>query len=360
MDMIDSKHLRLIVAIDQFGSLTKAAKELHLTQSALSHQLKQLEEHLGVEVFHRMGNQLYFTEAGKEFKDQASQILEAFNKLELRMQEIHKSQAERYIHGYSQREAQRLVDQATSVADFLHHDSKWNAGSRVLEIGCGVGAQTQIIAQQNPAVQFVSIDISPGSLATAQANIAALGLGNVTFQLKDVHAMTSKQDGVFDHLFICFLLEHLTNPLETLAQVKGLLRPGGTITVIEGDHGSTFFHPDNKYAQKLVHGQVELQHKRGGNANIGRALYPLLEKAGFKQIEVSPRQIYVDQSKPQLVAGFIKNTFTAMIQGISEDLIHEEIVSSTELEHGIAGLLRTAEPGGVFSYTFFKGKAVKL
>ena len=46
-----------------------------------------------------------------------------------------------------------------------------------------------------------------------------------------------------------------------------------------------------------------------------------------------------------------------MIQGMSEEIISEEILSQEELDKGIDGLLRTAEKDGVFSYTFFKGIA---
>jgi hypothetical protein len=45
-----------------------------------------------------------------------------------------------YVHGYAPREAQRLLDQAGTLADLLHHDTAYPAGSRVLEAGCGVGA----------------------------------------------------------------------------------------------------------------------------------------------------------------------------------------------------------------------------
>ena len=356
--MIDSKHLRLIVTIDQLGSLNKASKELHLTQSALSHQLKNLEEYLGIHVFHRIGNQLFFTEAGKELRDRAKSILDEFGNLESRMLEIKESQLSRYIHGYSHREAKRLADQASTVAEYLHHDSIWKDGAKILEVGCGVGAQTEIIAQKNPKSQFLSIDISESSLEVARSKIKTQGIKNVEFRLQDIRELCKNNDGLFDHIFICFLLEHLSNPLETLKMLKNILKKSGTITIIEGDHGSTFFYPDSLHAQKVVQAQVELQQKRGGNANIGRALFPLLDKADYQEIKVNPRQVYVDHSKPTLVEGFIKNTFTAMIQGMAEDLLQEKLVSNAELETGINGLLRTTEKDGVFSYTFFKATAV--
>jgi hypothetical protein len=50
--------------------------------------------------------------------------------------------------------------------------------------------------------------------------------------------------------FVCFVLEHLPRPSEALAALRGVIRPGGTITVIEGDHGSTYFHPESAYARR--------------------------------------------------------------------------------------------------------------
>ena len=43
-----------------------------------------------------------------------------------------------YVHGYSEEEANRLRDQARTLADLIHDDTKYSTGSRVLEVGCGV------------------------------------------------------------------------------------------------------------------------------------------------------------------------------------------------------------------------------
>ncbi|HYC83922.1 MAG TPA: LysR family transcriptional regulator, partial [Chryseosolibacter sp.] len=65
--MIEIRHFKLVDTVARFGSLTKAAERLFLTQSALSHQLKELENHLGAQVFYRVNNQLHFTPLGREF-----------------------------------------------------------------------------------------------------------------------------------------------------------------------------------------------------------------------------------------------------------------------------------------------------
>jgi len=78
-----------------------------------------------------------------------------------------------YVHGYDPRENARLEDQAGTLADLLHSDTSYPAGSRVLEAGCGVGAQTVTLAQRSPGAQFMAIDISPDSLAEARKRIDA-------------------------------------------------------------------------------------------------------------------------------------------------------------------------------------------
>ncbi len=92
---------------------------------------------------------------------------------------------------------------------------------------------------------------------------------------------------------------------------------------------------------------------------IGRELYPLLRAAGYHSIRVSPRMVYVDSSKPELVEGFTKRTFTAMIEGVQEPAMEAGIVERNVFEQGIRDLYRTAEADGVFCYTFFKAIANK-
>jgi SAM-dependent methyltransferase len=225
----------------------------------------------------------------------------------------------------------------------------------VLEAGCGVGAQTVTLVRNSPRARFVSIDISEQSLAAAQAKVHA---PNVRFRHADVFQLPFERES-FDHVFVCFLLEHLARPLEALARLKDVLKPGGSMTLIEGDHGSTYFHPDNEAAYAAIRCQVELQRASGGNANIGRELYPLMLQAGFSGVRVSPRMVYVDSSRPHLVEGFTKKTFTAMIEGVREPAIKAGMISPERFDEGIRALYRTAEADGVFCYTFFKAVAEK-
>ncbi len=263
-----------------------------------------------------------------------------------------------YVHGYDPRENVRLQDQAATLVELLHADTIYPAGSKVLEAGCGVGAQTVTLARNSPEAQITSVDISDKSLAMARLKAEAAGITNVVFQQGDIFRLPFAPNS-FDHIFVCFVLEHLPEPVKALNILKNYLKSGGTITVIEGDHGSTYFFPESAAAHEAIGCQVELQKRAGGNANIGREPYPLLNGAGFEAIQVSPRMVYVDASRPGFVDGFTKKTFTAMIAGVREAALAAGIIDQGTFDQGIQDLYRTTEPDGVFCYTFFKAVAIK-
>jgi SAM-dependent methyltransferase len=263
-----------------------------------------------------------------------------------------------YVHGYSHRESERLADQAETLTSLLHSDTHYPAGSRVLEAGCGIGAQTVILAKNSPGALITSVDISDDSLQRAEKKVRQEMIPNVTFQQGDIFRLPFAP-GSFDHIFVCFVLEHLSEPRQALEQLRPLLKEGGTLTVIEGDHGSTFFYPEHEDARRAVQCLVEIQKQLGGNALIGRELFPLVCDAGYRDVHVSPRMVYVDSSRPALVEGFTKLTFTAMVEGVGPEVLKQGLMNAEAWDRGIAALYRTAEPDGVFCYSFFKATARK-
>jgi protein-L-isoaspartate O-methyltransferase len=261
-----------------------------------------------------------------------------------------------YVHGYRPREHERLQDQAGTLVDLLHADTAYPPGSSVLEAGCGVGAQTVTLARRSPDARFTSVDVSAESVAEARRRVEEAGIGNVELRQADIFDLPF-EPASFDHVFVCFVLEHLSRPVEALSLLGGLLRPGGTITVIEGDHGSAYFHPDSPAAHAAIACQIRLQGQAGGDALIGRRLYPLMVEAGFDAVGVSPRMVYVDSSRPNLVDGFTRKTFTAMIEGVREPALAAGLIEPADFDAGVRALHRTTEADGVFCYTFFKGVA---
>ncbi|MGL6251170.1 MAG: LysR family transcriptional regulator, partial [Billgrantia desiderata] len=72
--MIELRHLRTLIALRDAGSLVEAAERVHLTQSALSHQIKDLEERLGTALFVRKTRPVEFTRAGQRLLVLAEQV----------------------------------------------------------------------------------------------------------------------------------------------------------------------------------------------------------------------------------------------------------------------------------------------
>ena len=263
-----------------------------------------------------------------------------------------------YVHGYSAHETRRLGDQADTLAALLHTGTSYPAGSRVLEVGCGVGAQTVHLVAASPEAEFVAVDVSATSLAEARARVSAHApAARVSWLQADLFELPFP-DASFDHVFVCFVLEHLAAPGQALQALRRVLRPGGALTVIEGDHGSAFFHPDSAYARATIDCQVRLQSMAAGNALLGRALHPLLTAAGYENVAVRPRTVYTDPSRPALVGGFTRNTFIAMIESVRDQALAAGLMTATDWDRGIDDLHRTAAEDGTFHYTFFKGEAV--
>ena len=123
--------------------------------------------------------------------------------------------------------------------------------------------------------------------------------------------------------------------------------------MIEGDHGSAYFHPKSAAADTAIRCLVDLQRESGGNALVGRELYPLMMQAGYADIRVSPRMVYVDASRPALVDGFTRQTFAAMVEG-PEYRARTRHDDNRRMGTGDNGSVPHLEPDGVFCYTFFK------
>lgn len=259
-----------------------------------------------------------------------------------------------YVHGYSEREARRLLDQAYSVRDLLHHDSEFPTGSRILEPACGIGAQTVTLASNNPGSLFVSFDLSEGSLETAAERTEALGLENVRVLSADLFELPFASD-TFDGVFICHLLEHLKDPVGALRALLKMVRPGGSVTVIEGDHGSCYFHPMSDETMQAWRCLIRVQADLGGDSLIGRRLYSVMAEAGGLDPIVSPRMVYADRSRPEVMDAFVAKTIIPMVEGVKEQAIERGYITPAAWKKGLADLRAIVSSDvGSFCYTFFK------
>jgi len=264
-----------------------------------------------------------------------------------------------YVHGYSERETQRLYEQADILEDILHTGTAYPAEARVLEAGCGVGGQTRFLVKRSPDALFTCIDVSEKSLATAQRLKAQAGFSHVFFQREDIQHLGFANQS-FDHVFVCFVLEHLDDPVGALVELKRVLAPGGTITVIEGDHGSCFWHPETPASLAAWNGLITAQRKIGHDPNIGRRLTPLLTEAGYDVQSCQPAWLYADRLKPTLRDGMVDHIIVPMVQSAEPQILTDHLVPKDVYEQGIRDLSRVdVMDEGTFFYTWFKAVAMK-
>lgn len=264
-----------------------------------------------------------------------------------------------YVHGYSEREAQRLYEQAEILEAILHADTCYPAGSKVLEAGCGVGAQSRLLLKRSPDAVFTCIDISEKSLATAQRLKEKPGFEQITFRQENIHRL-SFPDETFDHAFVCFVLEHLDDPVAALVELKRVLKPSGTLTIIEGDHGSCFWHPETPASVAAWNGLIAAQRGIGHDPNIGRRLTPLITEAGFELQSCRPAWLYADRLNPSLREGMVDHIIVPMVRSSEEQILKDNLVQSDVYRQGIADLSRVDEiEDGTFFYTWFKAVAKK-
>src|SRR5688572_31769014 len=85
---LDSRHLRLIAEVARAESVTRAADRLNVTQSAVSHQLRELEDKLGTPIFVRSGRRMLPTPAGRLLVEAAGHVLNTIGQVEARVSQL--------------------------------------------------------------------------------------------------------------------------------------------------------------------------------------------------------------------------------------------------------------------------------
>jgi 2-polyprenyl-3-methyl-5-hydroxy-6-metoxy-1,4-benzoquinol methylase len=140
-----------------------------------------------------------------------------------------------YVLGHTAAEQLRLIRQAKFLAPATEHflrDAGISPGMRVLDIGCGMGDVTMLVAQLvGPGGRVVSIDLDQASIETAKRRAFAAGFENTTYHRADISAFTD--DEPFDAIVGRLVVEFLPDPIAAIGRLCGLLRPGGIMALQE-------------------------------------------------------------------------------------------------------------------------------
>jgi SAM-dependent methyltransferase len=195
--------------------------------------------------------------------------------------------SEKYVHGYSNEEQKRLLYQAELLSSFLHVDLPFENSKHLLEIGCGVGAQTKLLLNKFPNLKITGVDYSKTQIAAAAEYLAAeIDLGRVELVCGDARQVLFDDEfKTFDCAYVCFVLEHVSEPERILQQAYSNLCLNSPIVCTEVMNFTLYSKPNYKSIEAYWSALNELQNKYGGNPNIGVELGSLLHNSGFVNIE---------------------------------------------------------------------------
>lgn len=263
-----------------------------------------------------------------------------------------------YLHGFSRDEQERLRKQARFGEYTVYQNINLSAVQELLEVGCGVGAQSEILLRRFPELKITGIDRSEKQLQVAKNHLTGLPFAAQRFSLKQMDATAMEfSSNSFDGAFLCWILEHVPDPIRVLSEVRRVLRPGSPIYVTEVMNSSFFLDPYSPNVWKYWMAFNEYQLEQKGDPFIGAKLGNFLMQLGYKDIKTEVKTWFLDNRYPQArkdcIEYWTELLLSASEQLIKADYVSEEIVFGMKEEMAKVG----NDPNAVFYYSFVQASA---
>lgn len=263
-----------------------------------------------------------------------------------------------YIHGFDEIEQKRLVTQSKVLEDIIFEKIDFTGRDKILEVGCGVGAQTEILLNKYPSSHITGIELSEVQLNTAKTYVNSK-FDTSRFSLNEMNAEEMMfEDNSFDAIYICWVLEHVKNPQKVIDECYRVLKKGGVISISEVQNNSLFFVPESKVLSEYWNKYNTLQIEMGGNPFVGVEIGNFLFNSHFSDIETYPRGFILDNNSRDKRNIMVDYWCNLMLSGFDE-LVENNSVLLSEKDLIISEINKVKEENGVFHYTFIQGKASK-
>ena len=196
----------------------------------------------------------------------------------------------RYTHGHhdSVLRSHRWRSAANSAAYLI---DLLNPGQRLLDVGCGPGTITVDLARLVWPGPVVAIDHAPAAVmaartAAAAAGMGGAGVGSIAFAVADV-ASLDHPDGTFDVVHAHQVLQHLTEPVAALREMRRVCAPGGVVAARDADYLAMVWHPADTGLDRWLELYRAVARANGGEPDAGRRLLGWAHAAGFATVTAS-------------------------------------------------------------------------
>ncbi len=271
---------------------------------------------------------------------------------------MSESKPEGYLHGYTDEERARLRRQARFLEPKVHDRLPFHRRKRIVEIGSGVGAQTEILLRHFPDLRITCVERNPEQIADARSFLEGLPWAEGRYELARQDAMRLDFDReLFDGAFLCWILEHVPDPARVLSEARRVLVPGAPVVVTEVVNSSFFVEPYSPKTLQYWLAFNDQQFDLGGDPFVGAKLGNLLQSTGFTDIRTELKTFHFDNRSPGERAEFLAYWTELLLSGapglIEAGRVSQDIVDGMREE--LDQVARS--PSSVFLYSFMQARA---
>lgn len=266
-----------------------------------------------------------------------------------------------YLHGFSPTEQERLVRQARMAESTVFHDIDFGGGRKLLEVGSGVGAQTEILLRRFPDLHVTCVDLNEGQIAAAGDKLGQMSWLDGRYALHRADATDLPfQARSFDGAFLCWVLEHVPSPARVLSEVRRVLSPGAIVHVTEVMNSSFLLDPYSPNVWRYWMAFNDFQLETGGDPFVGAKLGNLLLAGGYRDVTTQVKTFHFDNRDPSprkmMIAFWEELLLSASGQLIAAGKVDQETVDGVRQE------MRQVQndPNAVFFYSFMQARATVM
>ncbi|MBK8977772.1 MAG: methyltransferase domain-containing protein [Planctomycetes bacterium] len=263
-----------------------------------------------------------------------------------------------YLHGYTREEQDRLMRQARQLEPAIHDRLPFRRARNLLEVGCGVGAQTSILLRYFPELHVTGFDRSADNLERARDNLSRCAWATGRFDLVEGDAGTLPfEASSFDGAFLCWILEHVDDPMRVLSEVRRVLRTGAPIVANEVLNATFFIDPYSPCTLDFWRAFNDHQYDLGGDPFVGAKLGNLLQAVGYRDVTTEVKTFHLDNRAPGDRAEFLAY-WTDLLLSAAPGLLDAKRIAAETVDGMKTELARVGrDPNAVFFYSFVQARA---
>jgi len=263
-----------------------------------------------------------------------------------------------YLHGFSTEEQARLVRQARIAESTVFRNIDYTGAQRLLEVGSGVGAQTEILLRRFPDLHVTCVDLSQAQIDAARANLARMPWLDGRYALQQADATDLPfEPRRFDSALLCWVLEHVPSPARVLSEVRRVLSPGAPVYVTEVMNGSFLLDPYSPCVWRYWMAFNDFQIESGGDPFVGAKLGNLLLAGGYRDVTTEIKTFHLDNREPArrktMIAFWQELLLSAADQLLAAGKVDADTVDGVRREMRQV----QSDPNAVFFYSFVQARA---